>query len=59
MARPRKARVEGAEAPKRPSNGFRATIEAFKADYPDKWEEIRLCPLQHGIEAIAETLEKA
>jgi hypothetical protein len=29
-----------------------ASVEAFKARFPDKWDELRLCPLQHGIEEM-------
>jgi hypothetical protein len=30
--------------------------EAFKKSHPDKWEAIRLCPLQHGLEEMAACL---
>jgi hypothetical protein len=29
----------------------------FKETHPELWEGIRLCPLQHGLEAMIETLE--
>lgn len=25
-------------------------VEEFKARFPDDWEALRLCPLQHGLE---------
>jgi len=25
-------------------------VEDFKARFPDEWEALRLCPLQHGLE---------
>lgn len=55
-----KARVEGGEAPKRsaklPTDGLSAIVEAFKASHPDQWEELRLCPLQHGLDAMIELI---
>jgi hypothetical protein len=57
----RKARVEGAAAtPKaeRPSVPFRALVAQFREARPEVWEEIALTPLQHGIEVIAEHLER-
>lgn len=56
----RKARVEGETAPKaeRPSRPFRALVAQFREAYPDKWEEIALTPLQHGVEVMAEHLER-
>ena len=29
----------------------------FQATFPDEWEQLRLCPLQHGIETMAGTLK--
>ena len=51
----RKARVEGA-ASSSPAKALLELVEAFKADHPEVWEKIRLCPLQHGIDAMAEKL---
>lgn len=31
-------------------------VEFFKASHPDAWDELRLCPLQHGLEAMIEKL---
>jgi hypothetical protein len=36
---------------------FHAFVEAFKAQYPDDWETIRLWPLESGIKHIAEKLK--
>ncbi len=58
------ARKEGAKTPAKPvkeappSKGFRAAIEQFRAAHPEKWDEIALTPTQHGVEVIAEALEK-
>lgn len=62
MARPRKARVEGEVSEAAHEARFTADqlgeiVEAFKAAHPDEWETIRLCPLQHGLEAMAERLK--
>lgn len=79
MARPRKARIEGAEAsPSDINAAIRGTmadarraadpvpgnngaalariVEFFKAEHPELWASIALCPLQHGLEAMAERL---
>jgi hypothetical protein len=89
-AKPRKARVEGAEASvpvvdpyvadfgEAPSDFETKTVEeieghpnpvpgddgdaldriaeSFRTRFPEKWEEMRLYPLQHGISAMADTL---
>lgn len=65
--RPRKARVEGAEAaialprpdPAPDNNGevLERIVDYFAAEYPDEWEALRLCPLQHGIDTMAERLK--
>jgi hypothetical protein len=67
MARPRKVPLEGAtktvthaevsEAERAGAAEFDAInlaeiAEAFKKANPDKWEAIRLCPTQHGIEEM-------
>lgn len=31
--------------------------EFFKAQYPEHWESLRLCPLQHGLEDMAALLK--
>jgi hypothetical protein len=56
----RKARVEGAAAApaERPSRTFRGLVAQFREAHPDKWNEIALTPLQHGVEVIAEHLER-
>lgn len=28
----------------------------FKAKFPDEWEALRLCPLQHGLDEMAKLL---
>lgn len=69
MTRGRKPRLEGAlnkafedkypEAAK-PSHGpLSDIVEQFKAVHPEQWEAIRICPLQHGLEVMIETLERA
>lgn len=32
-------------------------VEFFKAEFPDDWEALRLCPLQHGVETMIEKLK--
>lgn len=32
-------------------------VEYFKATHPDAWESLRLCPLQHGLDDMAELLK--
>ena len=64
MARPRKVRLEGeavetvAKDPVPGDNGaaLLRIVDYFKAMHPDKWEAQRLCPLQHGLEDMAEAL---
>lgn len=46
------------QRPTRPSAQFRAGVKAFQDAHPELWEELRLCPLQHGVDVIAEHLEK-
>lgn len=56
----RKARVEGAVAdPVAGDNGaaLARIVAFFKASHPDAWEDLRLCPLQHGLEAMSEKLK--
>lgn len=58
MARPRKAvEVQTFAAP---TDGdiaaIVAGIEGFKSRFPDEWEALRLCPLQHGLETMIEKL---
>jgi hypothetical protein len=59
MGRPRKAQIEGA-AYTAPDQGdvvsIRAGVELFKARFPDEWEAMRLCPLQHGLEEMERLL---
>jgi len=31
-------------------------VELFRRYFPQEWEELRLCPLQHGLETMAEKL---
>jgi hypothetical protein len=52
MARPKKARIEDSE----PVSSFESFVERFKAERPTLWDEIRLCPLQHGLEAMIHAL---
>ena len=33
-----------------------ALLETFRARFPELWQELRLCPLQHGLETIVEHL---
>lgn len=29
----------------------------FRAEHPEAWEELKLCPLQHGIDEMAKLLK--
>jgi hypothetical protein len=31
-------------------------VDYFRGAFPEKWEMLRLCPLQHGLETISEML---
>jgi hypothetical protein len=37
---------------------FRDLVATFRDVHPDKWDAIALTPTQHGVETIAEHLEK-
>jgi len=67
-----KARVEGAEAVKAELSGaggvpnpvpgddgdaLERIAASFQARFPEQWEALALCPLQHGLIAMAETLK--
>lgn len=59
-----KAQVEGANksAPADPVPGDNGTalgriVTFFQSEHPDEWEALRLCPLQHGLDAMAEKLK--
>jgi hypothetical protein len=57
----RKARLEGGVAPTGGEvevNGrvLVAIVDRFKAKHPDRWEELRLCPLQHGLDEMVACL---
>jgi hypothetical protein len=72
MARPIKARLEGGVSPAKVNEAMRASmagergdvaaiaagVEAFKAQFPDEWDALRLCPLQHGLEVMIEKLAR-
>lgn len=34
-----------------------AIVERFKAAHPELWEELALCPLQHGLATMIEKLK--
>ena len=73
-ARHSKARVEGqsyaamaqgSENERRPdpapgNNGqaLSRLVAFFKDEHPEEWESLRLCPLQHGVAQMIETLER-
>lgn len=53
----RKARLEGeANTGNRDVDAISAGVTAFKAKFPEEWEALRLCPLQHGLETMIEKL---
>ena len=51
---PRKTRIQ-ADTPA--ITGFAAYVERFKSENPEEWDELRLCPLQHGIEVMVDRLK--
>lgn len=56
----RKARVEGAAADPAPGDNGEALAriaDFFRSEHPEMWEELRLCPLQHGLDAMIEKLK--
>jgi hypothetical protein len=54
MARPRKAALEGA-ATAVPGE-LAQIVASFRSAYPELWDELALCPLQHGLETMIEKL---
>lgn len=56
MARQKKIAVEAAGEAQCDVAAIVAGVEVFKAQYPDEWEALRLCPLQHGLETMIEKL---
>jgi hypothetical protein len=50
----RKARIEGAIA--EIESDLEKLVARFKAEFAEEWESLRLCPLQHGLEAMIERL---
>lgn len=53
MARPRKV-----PDPVPGDNGeaLARIVAYFKAEHPEAWEELRLCPLQHGLDDMVARL---
>ena len=47
MAKPRKTSAVPAAA-----EDFASFVATFKEQWPDDWEALRLCPLQHGLDAM-------
>lgn len=54
-----KPRLEGAPHSSRETVTLTAIVVGFKARFPDEWESMRLCPLQHGLDAMIGILEGA
>lgn len=67
MARPRKARLEGAAAavPRKVSNpvpgddgeALSRIVASFRERFPDEWAGWAKCPLESGLPAMAELLK--
>lgn len=55
MARPRKTEDASGE-PKSMARDLNAAVAYFKEAFPDDWDELALCPLQHGLETMAHKL---
>jgi len=59
--RPPKPRLEGGVYVPDPVPGDNAAgldriVTYFRATHPEQWEQIRLCPLQHGLEDMVRLL---
>ncbi len=56
-----RARKEGAEMTsayqRRDAADLERIAEEFKTRFPEDWEALRLCPLQHGLESMIEKLK--
>ena len=53
----RKAQAKAVDHESRFAADQLAEIAAdFKARFPDDWEALRLCPLQHGLDTMIEKL---
>ena len=46
-------------SPHEESRALAELIAGFRADYPQEWDQLRLTPLQHGLETIIERLRLA
>ena len=58
MGRVRKARAEGESFPPNPVPGddgdaLGRIADYFRFRFPEDWDRLRLCPLQHGLEDMA------
>ena len=61
--RGRPKRVEGVvvdivAAPPRQHSDLGDIVAEFKVKFPDEWETLRLCPLQHGLHEMAERIAR-
>jgi hypothetical protein len=58
--RGRPPKVVGAVSDPVPGNNGDALeriVAFFQAEFPDDWEALRLCPLQHGLDDMARLLK--
>ena len=55
MREPEQSEDRGQSA-QRNGRALAEAIDGFRALYPQDWEQLRLYPLQHGIETIVEKL---
>ena len=46
-----------AASPKEWGEALERIVDFFRAASPEEWERLRLCPLQHGLETMAEMLK--
>ena len=54
---PHQAEARVGETPtKGEAEALIALLETFRARFPELWQELRLCPLQHGLETMVEHL---
>jgi len=50
--------VDIVPAPKRELNDLGDIVADFKVRFPDEWESLRLCPLQHGLHDMIERIAR-
>jgi hypothetical protein len=55
--RPPKRVEQDIKATASPAETLARIAEQFRAEHPDEWEKLRLCPLQHGLQDMERLLK--